>query len=74
MSQPLNKQQKEKLTKQATKELGELHPQEAELLLLIRKTYRFGRITIETRDGLPFDILETVKRTRLGEFSGLSPT
>lgn len=39
--------------------------QELELILAIRRDYRFGQITIETRDGLPFDILQTVKRTRL---------
>lgn len=46
-------------------ELGELHENEAMLIQLIRTKYRFGEITITTRDGLPMDILKTVERTRV---------
>jgi hypothetical protein len=53
-------------------DLGELKPQEIELIWLIRNEYQFGSIEIITRDGLPVDILKTVERTRLGTFSKLS--
>jgi hypothetical protein len=43
----------------------DLHPQEAELIELIRREYRFGSIEIVVRDGLPFDVLRTVERRRL---------
>jgi len=74
MVKPLNQQQKIKLSNQVEKELGELHPQEVELIWMIRNVYRFGTIQIETRDGLPNDLLRTVDRTRLGNFSRLSTT
>jgi len=45
--------------------LMDLHPNEAALLELIRSKYRFGEITILTRDGLPMDIMKTVERTRV---------
>lgn len=48
------------------KELGELHPKEAELIYLIRTQYRFGSIELVLRDGLPEDIIKTVRRHRLG--------
>lgn len=67
MNQP--KTDKLKLVQKARKDLGELYPQEIDLLLMIRTKYRFGRIEIETRDGLPVDVLKTVERKRLGEFS-----
>lgn len=47
--------------------LGELHQNEIDLLWLIRTRYRFGRIEIECRDGLPQDILRTVERNRITE-------
>ena len=59
MSQPEQK----KIT---AKDIGELHPKEAELIYLIRTQYRFGSIEIYLRDGLPEDIIKTVKRHRLG--------
>lgn len=43
-----------------------LHPQEEELIMLLRSTYRFGTIEIVMRDGLPVDILKTVIRQRIG--------
>lgn len=52
--------------------LGDLHPSEVELIVLIRKRYRFGTIEILTRDGLPVDILRTTERHRLGQGDELS--
>ena len=43
-----------------------LKQQEIDLIVEIREKYRFGEITILTRDGLPEDILKTVARIRLG--------
>lgn len=54
------------IKKITAKDLGELHPKEAELIWLIRHQYRFGSIEIYLRDGLPEDIIKTVKRQRLG--------
>lgn len=45
--------------------LGELAPQELNLIKMIREKYRFGEITIETRDGLPNYILREVVRKKL---------
>lgn len=47
----------------------ELHPNEAALIELIRTRYRFGRIEIDCRDGLPVDVLRTVERKRLTDLS-----
>lgn len=47
--------------------LGQLKQQEIDLLWLIRTRYRFGRIEIDCRDGLPQDILKTVNRERISE-------
>lgn len=55
--------------KVTTKELGELRQQEVELIFLIRNVYRFGEVTILTRDGLPQDVVKTVMRVRLGQLS-----
>jgi hypothetical protein len=49
-----------------SKDLGELHPKEIELIWLIRHQYRFGVVELQLRDGLPQDILKTVNRHRLG--------
>jgi len=46
-------------------DLGELHKLEIQLIKRIRNDYRFGRIEVETRDGLPVYILKTVKRESL---------
>lgn len=62
-------QKPQKETKNQQNSLGELKPQEIELILLIRTKYRFGSIEIVTRDGLPVDILRTVERTRMGSGS-----
>jgi hypothetical protein len=51
------------------KELGELKPQEIDLILLIRQVYRYGEVTILTRNGVPEDVIKTVMRVRLGNLS-----
>lgn len=43
----------------------EVHPTERELLLRIRKKFRFGEILIEAKDGLPYRIGRTVEYERL---------
>lgn len=47
-------------------DLGSLAPAEVELLWLIRNKYRYGKIEIETRDGLPTFIARTVEREKIG--------
>ena len=44
----------------------ELHSQEIELLMALRKNWRFGEVTIMMRDGLPYRIM------RVQEFIELS--
>ncbi len=66
------KGEKQLLAKKTKDNLGELHPQEIELIWLVRHVYRFGKVEIETRDGLPVDVVKTIERTRLGEFTRLS--
>jgi hypothetical protein len=47
-----------------------LRAQEIDLLKLIRGKYRWGKIELEVRDGIPTDIVRTVERERLStEFS-----
>jgi hypothetical protein len=55
--------------KLTNKDLGELKQQEIDLIYLIRNVYRFGEITILTREGLPQDVVKTVLRVRLGGLS-----
>lgn len=58
------------MTKRLTvKDLGELKQQEIDLIYLIRNVYRFGEVTILTRDGLPQDVVKTVLRVRVGDLS-----
>lgn len=45
--------------------LGHLHPREINLLKKIRSDYRFGTIEIQTADGLPKQIIQTIKRELL---------
>ena len=45
---------------QSNFEPGELDPKEKELIRLIRKRFRFGDITISTRDGLPYQVVRYV--------------
>lgn len=46
--------------------LGTLYPSEVELIYLIRTRYRYGRIEIEIRDGLPTFISRTIEREKVG--------
>lgn len=46
--------------------LGTLYPSEVELIHLIRTRYRYGRIEIEVRDGLPTFISRTIEREKVG--------
>jgi len=57
------------LQKLTFKDIGELKQQEIDLIYLIRNVYRFGEVTILTRDGLPQDVVKTVLRVRLGDLS-----
>ena len=61
MSQP----QKLKPNKE---DLGELHPMEIDLILTLRHKYRFGKVEIDMRDGIPQNLLKTIERTNLGNF------
>lgn len=54
------------LKKQNKEDLGEMHPMEVDLILILRSEYRFGEVTIEMRDGLPQYLLRTVVRKKLG--------
>lgn len=47
--------------------LGQLHPKEIDLIRRIRTEYRFGLVEIQTADGLPKQIIQTVKRQLLDE-------
>lgn len=47
-------------------DLGTLHDSEVELLWLIRTRFRFGEVTILSRDGLPVTVLKTIERANLG--------
>ena len=38
-------------------EILELHQREIHLIKLIRSRFRFGEVTIKTRDGLPFRVI-----------------
>jgi hypothetical protein len=53
--------------KQGKIKLDDLHPQEIELIYLIRTKYRYGTIEIQVRQGLPVDVLRTVERVRLSD-------
>lgn len=68
----LSKNEKEIISDDTLHDLGDLKPQEIELIYLIRNQYRFGKVVIETRDGLPQNLLQTVERVRLGDFSKMS--
>jgi len=45
--------------------LGNLNPKEAALIRIIREEYKFGKVEIQTKDGLPYQLLETIKRRML---------
>ena len=52
--------------KNRSSEVGELHDNEVDLILLIREKYRFGQVVIQTHNGIPQYIEKTVERRRLG--------
>ena len=41
-------------------ELGELHPKEINLIKMIRAELRFGSVEIETKDGLPYRVIQRI--------------
>jgi len=43
----------------------DLHPTEQELILRIRNKFRYGEIRVETRDGLPYRIGQSISYERL---------
>lgn len=47
-------------------DLGILSPQEIDLIWLIRTKYKYGKLTIETNNGVPVFIEQTIQRTKLG--------
>lgn len=47
-------------------DLGTLFPTEVELIWLIRNKYRYGKLEIEVREGLPTFISRTTEREKLG--------
>jgi hypothetical protein len=47
-------------------DLGALAPAEIELVWLIRNKYRYGKIEIEVREGLPTFIARTIERQKVG--------
>jgi len=57
-NQPINKE-----------DLGELHPMEIDLILMLRHEFPFGQVEIEMRGGLPQYLLKTVARRKLGNFA-----
>jgi len=40
-----------------------LHPNEHELIMIIRHMVRFGKVEIITKDGLPFHVERRIERT-----------
>lgn len=50
-------------------DLGELHPMEIDLIITLRHEFKFGKVEIEMRDGLPTHLLKTVNRRKLGNFA-----
>lgn len=57
------------MSKVRSTDIGELHQSEIDLIYLIRNVYRFGEVVIQTRDGIPQDIIKTTVRVRLGQLS-----
>jgi hypothetical protein len=54
------------MSKTTEKQILPLKQQEIDLIVLMRTKYRHGPLEIIVRDGIPFDILKTVERRRLG--------
>lgn len=59
VNQPL--QQKESRAIPSQEELGRLNLKEIQLIHLIRTQYRFGELTVITKDGLPYKIMKTTE-------------
>ena len=57
---------KEQTPQNKKRELGALHQNEIDLILLIREKYRFGQVVIKTHNGLPQYVEKTIERERLG--------
>ena len=57
-------QQQKKPTKE---DLGDMNPLEVRLILYIRERFRYGELTIKTRDGLPVLILKSTEYQSLAE-------
>lgn len=49
--------------------LGDLSDAEIDLIMLIRKKYRYGEITVIMHDGQPRQVIKTVERKLLGSLS-----
>lgn len=49
-------------------DLNGLHPMEVDLILNLRHEYRFGEVSVLVHEGIPQQILKTVKRKKLGTF------
>lgn len=54
----------------STIELIELHPQELQLIKMIRKSLRFGEIVILVRDGLPYRLKRITELVNLNYDEG----
>ena len=67
LSEKLKKQEQEFLDElpRTVDDLGNLNIREIHLLWMIRHKYRFGKMTIECRDGLPVHIIQTIERQKL---------
>ena len=48
------------------KDLGRIDVKELELLFYLRTRFRYGDVTIQVRDGLPYRILKAFDATALG--------
>lgn len=48
-------------------QVGELNEKEIELILILRNEFRFGKIEIFMRDGIPQYLEKTIKRKNLGK-------
>lgn len=53
-------------------DLGSIHENELALLHMLRTKYRYGKVEIETQNGIPVFVSRTVERDKLGRIT-LSP-
>jgi hypothetical protein len=47
-------------------DLGVIHENELALLHMLRTKYRYGKVEIETQNGIPVFVSRTVERDKLG--------